>query len=92
MGEALAAHPDLPLVSATGSVRMGRAVAQTVAARLGRSLLELGGNKLRGLYNIVLKSIGAARKRDPAVRLDGAIATATGTDGNATATATGTLS
>jgi len=44
VGEALAAHPDLPLVSATGSVRMGRAVAQTVAARLGRSLLELGGN------------------------------------------------
>ena len=32
-----------------------------------------GGNKMRGLYNIVLKSIGAARKRDPAVRLDGAI-------------------
>lgn len=32
-----------------------------------------GGNKLRGLYNIVLKSIGAARKRDPAVRLDGVI-------------------
>ncbi len=32
------------LVSATGSVRMGRAVGQTVAARLGRSLLELGGN------------------------------------------------
>ena len=44
VGEALAAHPDLPLVSATGSVQMGRAVAQTVAARLGRSLLELGGN------------------------------------------------
>ena len=34
----------VPLISATGSVRMGRAVAQTVAARLGRSLLELGGN------------------------------------------------
>jgi aldehyde dehydrogenase (NAD+) len=33
-----------PLVSATGSTRMGRAVQQTVAARLGRSLLELGGN------------------------------------------------
>jgi aldehyde dehydrogenase (NAD+) len=44
IGEALAAAPELPLVSATGSVRMGRAVAQTVAARLGRSLLELGGN------------------------------------------------
>ncbi len=44
MGEALAADPRVPLVSATGSTRMGRAVAQTVAARLGRSLLELGGN------------------------------------------------
>ena len=32
-----------------------------------------GGNKFRGLYNIVLKSIGAARKRDPDVRLDYAI-------------------
>ncbi|HST92790.1 MAG TPA: aldehyde dehydrogenase family protein [Brevundimonas sp.] len=43
-GEALAADPRIPLVSATGSTRMGRAVAGTVAARLGRSLLELGGN------------------------------------------------
>src|SRR5213078_1929189 len=31
-------------ISATGSTRMGQAVAQTVAARLGRTLLELGGN------------------------------------------------
>lgn len=44
VGEAMAANPGFPLVSATGSTRMGRAVAQTVAARLGRSLLELGGN------------------------------------------------
>ncbi|MDO1558148.1 aldehyde dehydrogenase family protein [Brevundimonas sp. 2R-24] len=44
VGEALAADARIPLVSATGSTRMGRAVAQTVAARLGRSLLELGGN------------------------------------------------
>lgn len=43
-GEALADHPKVALVSATGSVPMGKAVAQTVAARLGRSLLELGGN------------------------------------------------
>ena len=43
-GEALAAHKDVPLISATGSTRMGKAVAQTVAARMGRSLLELGGN------------------------------------------------
>jgi aldehyde dehydrogenase (NAD+) len=43
-GQRLAASEELPLISATGSVRMGRAIAQTVAARLGRSLLELGGN------------------------------------------------
>src|SRR5439155_1892189 len=44
VGEALAVSDKLPLISATGSTRMGRAVAQTVAKRLGRSLLELGGN------------------------------------------------
>ena len=43
-GETLSADPRIALVSATGSTRMGKAVAQTVAARLGRSLLELGGN------------------------------------------------
>ncbi|HWQ87453.1 aldehyde dehydrogenase family protein [Brevundimonas sp.] len=43
-GETLTADPRIALVSATGSTRMGKAVAQTVAARLGRSLLELGGN------------------------------------------------
>jgi aldehyde dehydrogenase (NAD+) len=44
VGQSLASSPHVPLVSATGSVPMGRAVAQTVAARLGRTLLELGGN------------------------------------------------
>ena len=44
VGEALVDHHDVPLISATGSVPMGRAVAQKVAARMGRSLLELGGN------------------------------------------------
>ena len=44
LGEALAADPRVPLISATGSTRMGKAVAATVAGRLGRSLLELGGN------------------------------------------------
>jgi aldehyde dehydrogenase (NAD+) len=42
--EALVDSPDVALVSATGSVRMGAAVAPRVAARLGRALLELGGN------------------------------------------------
>jgi aldehyde dehydrogenase (NAD+) len=44
VGQALASSKDLPLISATGSVPMGRAVAKTVADRLGRTLLELGGN------------------------------------------------
>src|SRR4029079_2358569 len=44
VGQALAASSRLPLVSATGSIPMGRAVAATVAQRLGRALLELGGN------------------------------------------------
>jgi aldehyde dehydrogenase (NAD+) len=44
VGERLVADRRLPLISATGSCRMGRRVGQTVAARLGRSLLELGGN------------------------------------------------
>jgi aldehyde dehydrogenase (NAD+) len=44
VGEALVASRAVPLVSATGSVRMGRRVAEAVGARLGRSLLELGGN------------------------------------------------
>jgi len=43
-GEWMADDRRLPLISATGSCAMGRAVGQRVAARLGRSLLELGGN------------------------------------------------
>jgi aldehyde dehydrogenase (NAD+) len=44
VGEWMSQDHRIPLVSATGSTRMGKAVAQTVAARLGKSLLELGGN------------------------------------------------
>jgi len=40
----LAADPRIALVSATGSTQMGKALAPRIAARLGRSLLELGGN------------------------------------------------
>lgn len=43
-GEWMSSDPRVPLVSATGSTRMGKAVGAAVAARLGRSLLELGGN------------------------------------------------
>jgi aldehyde dehydrogenase (NAD+) len=44
VGHRLISDKRVPLISATGSTRMGRMVAQTVAARLGRTLLELGGN------------------------------------------------
>src|SRR5712664_3462885 len=44
VGEWMCDDPRLPLVSFTGSIAVGRKVAQRVSARLGRSLLELGGN------------------------------------------------
>ena len=44
VGEMLTKDERVPLISATGSIRMGRIVGQTVAARLGKSILELGGN------------------------------------------------
>jgi L-aminoadipate-semialdehyde dehydrogenase len=43
-GEALARDARIPVVSATGSTAMGRALAPVVASRFGRALLELGGN------------------------------------------------
>ncbi|WP_100613846.1 L-piperidine-6-carboxylate dehydrogenase [Confluentibacter citreus] len=44
VGEFMTKDNRIPLISATGSTRMGKIVAQEVAARLGKSLLELGGN------------------------------------------------
>ncbi len=44
VGEALVDDRRVPLISATGSTRMGAAIGPRVAARFGRSLLELGGN------------------------------------------------
>ena len=44
VGERLVADKRIPLISATGSTRMGKRVGQVVAGRLGRALLELGGN------------------------------------------------
>ena len=44
VGEWMTKDERIPLISATGSTRMGKAVAQTVAGRLGKTLLELGGN------------------------------------------------
>jgi len=78
VGQALAAHPGVPLVSATGSTRMGRAVAQTVAARLGRSILELGGNNAMvvmpsadldlALRAIVFSAVGTCGQRCTSLR------------------------
>jgi aldehyde dehydrogenase (NAD+) len=44
VGEFMTKDERVPLISATGSTRMGKIVGQTVGGRLGRSLLELGGN------------------------------------------------
>jgi aldehyde dehydrogenase (NAD+) len=44
IGELMAKDERIPLISATGSVRMGKKVGAIVGARLGRALLELGGN------------------------------------------------
>lgn len=70
VGERFIADRRLPLISATGSVAMGRHVGQIVASRLGKSLLELGGN------NAVIVSCEA--DLDLAVRaiLFGAVGTA----------------
>jgi len=44
VGEWLTTDERIPLVSATGSIRMGKEVAKTVGGRLGKTILELGGN------------------------------------------------
>lgn len=73
IGQLLASHPSVPLVSATGSTRMGMAVAKTVAGRLGRSLLELGGNNAiiiseqadleMAIRGVVFGAVGTAGQR-----------------------------
>lgn len=44
VGKWMSSDERIPLISATGSIRMGKEVAQTVGARLGKTILELGGN------------------------------------------------
>ncbi|PLC52280.1 aldehyde dehydrogenase family protein [Pollutimonas nitritireducens] len=70
IGQALAAHYRVALVSATGSTRMGRELSPIVAARFGRCLLELGGN------NAII--VGPTADLDMALRgiLFGAVGTA----------------
>ncbi|MFZ4428491.1 MAG: aldehyde dehydrogenase family protein [Saprospiraceae bacterium] len=71
VGEFLSLDERVPLVSATGSTRMGRIVGATVAARLGRSILELGGN------NAIIITPSA----DQQIVLTGALFGAVGTAG-----------
>ena len=70
-GEWLAADSRIPLLSATGSTRMGKAIGTTVAARLGKALLELGGN------NAIIISANA----DLNIAIPGAVFGAVGTAG-----------
>jgi aldehyde dehydrogenase (NAD+) len=63
VGQMMCDNENIPLVSATGSVRMGKAVGQTVSGRLGRALLELGGNNaiiITENANIDMAIIGSA--------------------------------
>jgi L-aminoadipate-semialdehyde dehydrogenase len=69
-GALLAGDRRVALVSATGSVRMGREVAQAVARRLGKSLLELGGN------NAVIVTPSADLEMAKRALLFGAVGTA----------------
>jgi L-aminoadipate-semialdehyde dehydrogenase len=78
VGQALADSPTFPLISATGSTRMGRAVSTSVARRLGRSLLELGGNNAAiiapsadvelALRAVVFAAVGTAGQRCTTLR------------------------
>ncbi|ANH81160.1 aldehyde dehydrogenase [Niabella ginsenosidivorans] len=70
-GEWLAKDSRIALVAATGSTRMGKAVAAMVAARLGRSLLELGGNN----------AIIISKDADLNIAVSGALFGAVGTAG-----------
>ncbi|HWJ67947.1 MAG TPA: aldehyde dehydrogenase family protein [Nocardioides sp.] len=78
VGEVLVDDPRVPLVSATGSTRMGKLVAPRVAARLGRCLLELGGNNAAivapsadldlAVRGIVFSAVGTAGQRCTTLR------------------------
>ncbi|MGE8479503.1 MAG: aldehyde dehydrogenase family protein [Pseudomonas shirazensis] len=77
-GEALVDDPRVPLVSATGSTRMGREVGPRVAARFGRSILELGGNNAMilapsadldlAVRGILFSAVGTAGQRCTTLR------------------------
>ncbi|MBA3801433.1 MAG: aldehyde dehydrogenase family protein [Acidimicrobiia bacterium] len=78
VGAALVAHRDVAIVSATGSTRMGRAVAPVVAERFGRLILELGGNNAAivapsadvelAVRGIAFSAVGTAGQRCTSLR------------------------
>jgi len=78
IGELMANDGRVPLISATGSTRMGKAVGAAVGARLGRSLLELGGNNAiiisenadldMSLIGAVFGAVGTAGQRCTSTR------------------------
>ena len=78
VGEALVTSREIPLVSATGSTRMGRTVGPRVAERFGRSILELGGNNAMvvapsadldmAVRAIVFSAVGTAGQRCTSLR------------------------
>lgn len=78
LGEALALSPEVPVISATGSTRMGSAVGPAVTARFGRPILELGGNNAMivapsadlamAVRAIVFSAVGTAGQRCTSLR------------------------
>ena len=78
IGELMANDTRVPLVSATGSTRMGKSIGAAVGARLGRSLLELGGNNAiiitenadldMSLIGAVFGAVGTAGQRCTSTR------------------------
>ena len=78
VGDALVSSPDVPIISATGSTRMGAAVGPKVAERFGRCILELGGNNAMivapsadlelAVRAVVFSAVGTAGQRCTSLR------------------------
>lgn len=78
LGQALTASKDIAMISATGSVLMGKAVANDMSKRLGKTILELGGNNAMivapsadldmALRAIVFSAVGTAGQRCTSLR------------------------
>lgn len=78
LGQRIAEDKRVPLVSATGSCRMGRSVAETVGRRLGKTILELGGNNAvivmddadlkLAVPSVVFGAVGTAGQRCTSIR------------------------